>query len=108
MATTKFLTGLVLFPAAWLAWRYLVFDGLDDPWLMTLLVGPLCGLVAAVLGYRLHLARLARLRPSRLVVASQAAEDLAVRRAALVGTVAHALDGPGQGHVRAGSLDNRP
>lgn len=106
LATTKFLTGLVLFPATWLAWRYLVFEGLDDPWLTTLVVGPLCGLVAAVLGYRLHLARLARLRPSRLVVASQAAEDLVARRAALVEAVARALDGPGQGHVPAGSLGN--
>jgi 1-acyl-sn-glycerol-3-phosphate acyltransferase len=111
LATIKFLTGLAAFPLTWLAWRYLAFDALDDPWLVTVLVGPLCGLAAAVLGYRLHLARLARLKPSRLVVVSQAAEDLVARRERLVAAVAVALAAPpvgGRGPHAAGSLGDRP
>jgi glycerol-3-phosphate O-acyltransferase/dihydroxyacetone phosphate acyltransferase len=104
LATVKFLVGFVAFPATWLAWRYLAFAEASGPWLLTLVVGPLCGLVAAVVGDRLRRARLARLRPSRLAVPGRAAEDLAERRAWLVDEVDSALGGR-QGNL-AGSLDD--
>lgn len=104
LATLKFLVGFVTFPATWLAWRYLAFDDVSNPWLLTLAVGPVCGLVAAVVGDRLRRVRLARLRPSRLAVPGRAAEDLAERRAWLVEVVDEALGGR-QGKL-AGSLDD--
>jgi 1-acyl-sn-glycerol-3-phosphate acyltransferase len=107
LATTKFLVGLVLFPATWLVWRYVAFDAATHPWLRTIALGPVCGLIAALLGYRLHLARLARLRPSRLVLPSTAAQDLAERRADVLAAVRAALD-DGRGGVVAGSLAVRP
>jgi hypothetical protein len=110
LATTKFLVGFVGFPITWIAWRFLVFDGRGHPWLWTLATGPICGLVAAILGHRLYLARLARLRPSRLVLTSTAAEDLVARRTELVAAVRDALRPParGQGSIPAGSLGDRP
>lgn len=104
LATLKFLVGSVVFPATWLAWRYLVLDDATNPWLLTVAIGPVCGLVAAVVGDRLRRARLARLRPSRLAVPGRAAEDLAERRSWLVEVVDEALGGR-QGNL-AGSLDD--
>ncbi|HEX6844301.1 MAG TPA: 1-acyl-sn-glycerol-3-phosphate acyltransferase [Actinomycetota bacterium] len=111
LATTKFLVGLVTFPAGWLAWRYLMLEETSNPWLLTVAVGPVCGLIAAVLGHRLHRARLARLRPTRLILPMRAAEDLAERRAVLVAAVERALDEApvgGRGPHAAGSLGDRP
>ena len=107
LATIKFLTGFVLVPAMWLALRYLVFDGTTRPWLWTTLVGPVCGLVAVVVGDRLRRIRLARLRPARMLLPDRAADDLAERRAWLVDQVAAALDGAGQAPEAAGSLEDR-
>jgi 1-acyl-sn-glycerol-3-phosphate acyltransferase len=104
LATMKFLVGFVSFPATWLAWRYLAFGGAANPWLVTVAVGPVCGLVAAVVGDRLRRARLARLRPSRMAVPGRAADDLAERRAWVVDEVADALGGR-RGSL-AGSLDD--
>lgn len=108
LATIKFLVGFVLFPINWLALRYLVFEGQGHPWVWTLAVGPGCGLLAAVVGDRLRRLRLARLRPSRMVIPGRAAEDLAERRAWLRDQVAAALEAPGQGFIPAGSLGDRP
>jgi hypothetical protein len=108
LATVKFLVGFVAFPATWLAWRYLALDRAANPWLATIAVGPVCGLIAAVVGDRLRRARLARLRPSRLAVPGRAAEDLAERRAWLAEVVAAALAdrAPGRDRSGAGSLDD--
>jgi 1-acyl-sn-glycerol-3-phosphate acyltransferase len=108
LATIKFLVGFVCFPLTWLALRSFVFDAAARPWLWTVLAGPVCGLVAAVVGDRWRRIRLARLRPSRMMVPSQAAEDLGERRSWLVDQVAAALDAAGHGPGTAGSLGNRP
>jgi 1-acyl-sn-glycerol-3-phosphate acyltransferase len=113
LATVKFLVGLAAFPATWIGWRYLAFGDAANPWILTIAVGPACGLVAAVVGDRLRRARLARLRPSRLAVPGRAAEDLAERRSWLVEVVGSTLEeapsgGPGRRDGGAGSLDDRP
>ncbi|MGE5225749.1 MAG: 1-acyl-sn-glycerol-3-phosphate acyltransferase [Planctomycetaceae bacterium] len=99
LATVKFLVALIAFPLAWFALRRWVVGGAAHPLLLTAALGPGCGLVAAVVGDRVRRARLARLRPGRLVVPDRAAEDLLERRAWLVETVAAALGeaaaGPG-------------
>jgi hypothetical protein len=110
MATTKFLVGLVAFPVTWLVLRYVVLDEVAAPWPLTVLLGPVCGLAAAVVADRARRARLARLRPSRLAIPDRAAEDLAERRAWLVDAVGDALtnDPAGQRSDATGSLDDRP
>jgi hypothetical protein len=108
LATIKFLVGFVLFPLDWLILRYVLLDGTARPWVWTVLLGPVCGLVAAVVGDRLRRIRLARLRPERMLLPDRAADDLAERRAWLVEQVAAAVDGAGQGPETAGSLDHRP
>jgi 1-acyl-sn-glycerol-3-phosphate acyltransferase len=87
LATVKFLVGSVAFPVTWLVLRYGVVDETSSPWLWTFVLGPLCGLVAAITADRLRRIRLARLRPARLVVPTRAAEDLSERRAWLVESV---------------------
>jgi hypothetical protein len=87
LATVKFLVGSVAFPVTWLVLRYGVVDETSSPWLWTVVLGPLCGLVAAITADRLRRIRLARLRPARLVVPTRAAEDLSERRAWLVESV---------------------
>jgi glycerol-3-phosphate O-acyltransferase/dihydroxyacetone phosphate acyltransferase len=91
LATVKFLAGLFVFPLSWLALRRWVIGDAPHPWLLTAALGPVCGLVTAVVVDRLRRARLARLRPARLVVPDRAAEDLSERRAWLVETVGAAL-----------------
>jgi hypothetical protein len=110
MATVKFLVGLVAFPVTWLVLRYVVLDEVAAPWPLTVLLGPVCGLAAAVVADRARRARLARLRPSRLAIPDRAAEDLAERRAWLVDAVGEALAGDpaGQRSDATGSLDDRP
>ena len=87
LATVKFLVGLVAFPLTWVAVRYWVVEGRAHPWAVTIAIGPACGLVAAAVADRLRRARLARLRPGRLVLPDRAAEDLRDRRAWLVDLV---------------------
>ena len=108
LATIKFLTGLVAFPLTWWILARWVFHGTSHPWLWSLAVGPICGLVAAIVIDRLRRARLARLRPGRLIVPDRAAEDLLDRRAWLVEMVRAALGDDGQASIPAGSLDVRP
>jgi hypothetical protein len=109
LATIKFLTGLVAFPLTWWVLERTVFDGASHPWLWTIAVGPVSGLCAAVVADRLRRARLARLRPGRLIVPDRAAEDLLDRRGWLVEMVGQAIaEDPGQGSISAGSLDVRP
>jgi 1-acyl-sn-glycerol-3-phosphate acyltransferase len=95
LATVKFLVGLVVFPLSWIALRTWVIRDAPHPWLLTAMLGPVCGLVAAVVADRLRRARLARLRPGRLVVPDRAAEDLFERRAWLVESVRAGLQDPG-------------
>ena len=94
LATIKFLVGVVAFPATWLVLRYGVLDGTSEPWLWTVLLGPLCGLIAAVTADRIRRIRLARLRPARLVVPTRVADDLLERRAWLVESVEAAVGVP--------------
>jgi glycerol-3-phosphate O-acyltransferase / dihydroxyacetone phosphate acyltransferase len=109
LATVKFLTGLVAFPLTWWVLERTVFHAVSHPWLWTIAVGPICGLCTAVVADRVRRARLARLRPGRLIVPDRAAEDLLDRRAWLVEMVGQAVaDDRGQGSISAGSLDVRP
>jgi glycerol-3-phosphate O-acyltransferase / dihydroxyacetone phosphate acyltransferase len=109
-ATTKFLVGIVLF-ALNLALLRIVLAGTPRPWLLTLLVGPLCGLAALWVVGRLIRARRARLGFRRLAEASGALQDLRARRARLVEAVEAATARPEPGHRRgdesAGSLGVR-
>lgn len=103
LATVKFLVGLVVFPLAWLAVRYWLVEELAHPWAVTAAIGPACGLVAAVVADRLRRARLARLRPGRLVLPDRAAGDLRDRRAWLIDLVRTELVSPaGTGDPGAG------
>jgi glycerol-3-phosphate O-acyltransferase/dihydroxyacetone phosphate acyltransferase len=112
-ATAKFLTALVLFPANWAVLRWVVFDAASHPWLLTLAVGPVCGLAALWCVGRAIRARRARLGLRRLAAATGLVEDLRARRARLVETVrvATAIGGGverGRGEEGAGSLDLQP
>jgi 1-acyl-sn-glycerol-3-phosphate acyltransferase len=111
-ATAKFLTAIVLFPANWAVLRWVVFDTTSHPWLLTLLVGPVCGLAALWCVGRAIRARRARLGLRRLAAASGLVEDLRARRARLVEAVraATATGGGvdrGRGEEGAGSLDQQ-
>jgi glycerol-3-phosphate O-acyltransferase / dihydroxyacetone phosphate acyltransferase len=112
-ATAKFLTALVLFPANWAVLRWVVFDIASHPWLLTLAVGPVCGVAALWCVGRAIRARRARLGLRRLAAASGPVEDLRARRARLVDAVraATAVGGGGErgrGEEGAGSLDLQP
>ena len=65
-ATGKFLAAIVLFPLAWIAWRYLAFGDLPHPWWWTLAAGPACGLAALWVTDRVRRAWRARLDLRRL------------------------------------------
>ena len=86
-ATIKFLTAFVLFPLNWAALRWWVFADVRYPWLLTLAVGPICGLAALWCVGRVIRARRARLGLERLAAATGLAEDLRARRARLVEAV---------------------
>ena len=113
-ATAKFLTAIVLFPASWALLRWFVFDVTAHPWLLTLAVGPVCGLAALWCVGRAIRARRARLGLRRLAAASGLVQDLRARRAHLVDTVRAARSGPTRetddrrGQHGAGSLDLQP
>jgi len=113
-ATAKFLTAIVLFPANWALLRWFVFDATSHPWLLTLALGPVCGLAALWCVGRAIRARRARLGLRRLAAASGLVEDLRARRAHLVDTVRAARSGPTRetddrrGKHGAGSLDQQP
>ena len=113
-ATAKFLTAIVLFPANWAVLRWFVFDATSHPWLLTLAVGPVCGLAALWCVGRAIRARRARLGLRRLAAASGLVEDLRARRAHLVDAVRAARSGPTRetddrrGQHGAGSLDLQP
>ena len=110
-ATTKFLVGIVLFALNLALLRWIVLAGTARPWLLTLLVGPICGLAALWVVGRLIRARRARLGFRRLAEASGALEDLRARRARVVEAVRAAIPTPEPGHRRgdesAGSLGVR-
>jgi hypothetical protein len=86
-ATTKFLTAIVLFSANWAVVRWVVFRSTDHAGLLTLAIGPFCGLVALWVVGRAIRARRARLGLRRLARASGALEDLRARRARVVQAV---------------------
>jgi hypothetical protein len=86
-ATAKFLTALVLFSANWLLLRYWVLPEGSRPWLLTLAVGPICGLATVWLVERSIRARRARLGIGRLVGERSVLEELQKRREAVVDAV---------------------
>jgi glycerol-3-phosphate O-acyltransferase / dihydroxyacetone phosphate acyltransferase len=109
-ATAKFLTAIVLFPANWAVLRWVVFDAASHPWLLTLAVGPVCGVVALWCVGRAIRARRARLGLRRLAAASGLVEDLRTRRARLVLAVraSTSREEHGPRPDGAGSLDLQP
>jgi 1-acyl-sn-glycerol-3-phosphate acyltransferase len=109
-ATAKFLTAIVLFPANWAVLRWIVFDAASHPWLLTLAVGPVCGLVALWCAGRAIRARRARLGLRRLAAATGLVEDLRARRAHLVDAVRAATSASAERRSEdgAGSLDLQP
>ena len=102
-ATIKFLTAFVVFPLMWAVLRWWVFDDARYAWLLTLAVGPICGLATLWCVGRLLRARRARLGLERLAAATGLADDLRDRRAHLVEAVRAATSaashGPGVGQV---------
>lgn len=107
-ATTKFLVGLGLFLVNLVLLRWVLPDGAGHPWLLTVAVGPLCGLAALWVAGRTIRARRARLGFRRLAAATGALEDLRARRAALVASVHEArAERARRGPDDAGSLGAR-
>jgi 1-acyl-sn-glycerol-3-phosphate acyltransferase len=106
-ATAKFLTAIALFSANVVFLRWVVFDAVAHPWVLTLAVGPICGLAALWCVGRAIRARRARLGIRRLAAASAVREDLRARRARLVEAVRAAAPGSKdrRGQDGAGSLD---
>jgi glycerol-3-phosphate O-acyltransferase/dihydroxyacetone phosphate acyltransferase len=91
LATVKFLVALAVFPVTWLVVREWFVASASHPWLWTAILGPGCGLVAAVVADRIRRIRQARLLPARVVLPDRAADELLERRAWLVESVADAL-----------------
>ena len=96
-ATIKFLTAFVVFPFMWAVLRWWVFDDTRYAWLLTLTVGPICGLATLWCVGRLLRARRARLGLERLAAATGLADDLRDRRASLVEAVRAATSEASQG-----------
>ena len=110
-ATIKFLTAIAAFLLNWAALRWWILADAPYPWLLTLFVGPICGLAALWCVGRVIRARRARLGLERLAAATGLAEDLRARRARLVEAVRVATGAPVRDLSRsdgAGSLDVRP
>jgi 1-acyl-sn-glycerol-3-phosphate acyltransferase len=109
-ATAKFLTAITLFSANVAFLRWVAFDTVAHPWVLTLAAGPICGLAALWCVGRAIRARRARLGIRRLAAASALREDLRARRARLVDAVRAAVPGPEDrpGRNGAGSLDLQP
>jgi 1-acyl-sn-glycerol-3-phosphate acyltransferase len=110
-ATIKFLTAIAAFTLNWAALRWWILDEAPYPWLLTLAVGPACGLAALLCVGRVMRARRARLGLRRLAGAAGLREDLRARRARLVEAVRTAMGTPasgGSGREGAGSLDVHP
>ncbi len=106
-ATVKFLVALLCFPLTWFVVRYLP-PARDSahPWLITTLIGPVCGLAAAWLVARLQRARRARVNLRRLAGVGASLDDLRARRNRVVEAVgAVTAEGRfGQAGVPAGRL----
>jgi glycerol-3-phosphate O-acyltransferase / dihydroxyacetone phosphate acyltransferase len=111
-ATIKFLTAFVVFPLTWAALYWWVFADARYGWLLTLVVGPICGLAAAWCVGRVIRARRARLGLERLAAATGLADDLRARRARVVEAVKAATASTAEEDRSrpdgAGSLDVRP
>lgn len=90
-ATWKFLGAIVLFPLAWILWRYLAFGDLSHPWWWTLAAGPGCGLATLWVADRVRRAWRARLDLRRLAATGPALGELRGRRAGVVEAVEHAV-----------------
>ena len=86
-ATWKFLTAILLFPLAWIAWRYLAFGDLPHPWWWTLAAGPACGLAALWVTDRVRRAWRARLDLRRLAATGPALDELRRRRDTVIAAV---------------------
>ena len=86
-ATIKFLTAVAAFTLNWAALRWWVLADASHSWLLTLAVGPACGLVALWCVGRVLRARRARLGLRRLAERSGLVEDLRARRARLTHAV---------------------
>lgn len=89
-ATWKFLAALVLFPLAWITWRYLAFGDRSHPWWWTLVAGPACGLATLWVVDRIRRAWRARLDLRRLAATGPALDELGRRRAGVVEAVERA------------------
>jgi 1-acyl-sn-glycerol-3-phosphate acyltransferase len=92
-ATWKFLTAILLFPLAWVAWRYLAFVDRPHPWWWTLAAGPLCGLATLWVADRVRRVWRARLDLRRLAATGPALDELRRRRAGVIGAVERSVGG---------------
>jgi hypothetical protein len=86
---------LVTFPATWLIWRYTALDGRPHPWLLTIGLGPICGLAGSWLLGRAERGMRARLSVRELAGVQASLAALRVRRAAVVEAVDRSLVEPG-------------
>lgn len=93
-ATWKFLTAILLFPLAWVAWRYLAFGDLPHPWWWTLAAGPVCGLASLWVADRVRRAWRARLDLRRLAATGPALDELRRRRAGVIAAVERSVGRP--------------
>ena len=92
-ATVKFLVALVVFPATWVIWRYTAVADEGSPWLVILVLGPLCGLALSWVADRIRRGRRARLDLRELAGVGTSLQGLRERRAEVVAAVTAAVAG---------------